>query len=167
MKRILISAAAAAAFAVSLAQPVASQDLASQIVGVWKYTSQNIKEVETGKIDHPYGQNPTGLIVYTKGGHVVFALAGDNRKVPASPAFTDAERIALFNTMAGASGTYKVEGNTLTVTYTTSWNQTWTGVTQKRQIEIVGNKLTVTSAPVKSTQTGKDIVFTVTYERVE
>jgi hypothetical protein len=37
----------------------------------------------------------------------------------------------------------------------------------KRQIEIVGNKLTVRSAPVKSTQTGKDIVFTVTYERVE
>jgi hypothetical protein len=130
MKHSLATAAAVIAVALWLTQPAASQDLASQIVGVWKYTSQNVKEVETGKIDHPYGQNPTGHIVYTKGGHVVFALAGDNRKVPASPALTDAERIALFTTMAGASGTYKVEGNTLTVTYTTSWNQTWTGVTQ-------------------------------------
>ena len=125
------------------------------------------KEVETGKVDHPFGKNPTGHIVYTKGGHVVFARAGDNRKAPANPQFTDAERAELFKTMAGASGTYKVEGNTLTVTYGASWNQTWTGVTQKRQIEIVGNKLTVTSAPVKSGATGKDIIFEVTYERVE
>ena len=165
MKHFLASAAAATAFA-CLAQPATSQDLASQIVGVWKWTSSAIKEVETGKIDHPLGQNPSGQVVYTKGGHVVFALAGDNRKTPASP-FTDADRIALFNTMSAAGGTYKVEGNTLTVTYTTSWNQTWTGVTQKRQIEIAGNKLTSTSAPYKSMQTGKDMIFVATLERVE
>ena len=165
MKRILISAATAA-FALTLVQPVPAQDLASQIVGVWKYTSSSNKEVETGKVDHPYGKNPTGHIVYTKGGHVVFAVAGDNRKAPANSQFTDADRAELFKTMAAASGTYKVEGNTLTVTYGASWNQTWTGVTQKREIEIVGNKLTITSAPVKS-GTGKDIIFVVTLERVE
>jgi len=166
MKHLLTSAAAATAFSLWLVHPAASQDLASQIVGVWKWTSSTIKEVETGKIDHPFGQNPSGQVIYTKGGHVVFALAGDNRKTPASP-FTDADRIALFNTMSAAGGTYKVEGNTLTVTYTTSWNQTWTGVAQKRQIEIVGNKLTSTSAPYKSMQTGKDTIFVVTYERIE
>jgi len=166
MKHLLASAVAVIAFALWFSQPAASQDLASQIVGVWKWTSSTNKEVETGKINHPYGENPSGQIVYTKGGHVVFALAGDNRKTPASPV-TDADRIALFNTLSAAGGTYKVEGNTLTVTYTTSWNQTWTGVKQKRQIEIAGNKLTITSEPVKSTQTGKDIIFVATYERVE
>jgi hypothetical protein len=166
MNRILMLAVTLA-FVQAITSPVPAQDIASQIVGVWKYTGQNIKELETGKVDYPYGQKPTGHIVYTKGGHVVFVLASGDRKMPASPAFTDPERIALFNTMAGASGTYKVEGNTLTVTYSTSWNQTWTGATQKRHIEIVGNKLTATSSPIKSTQTGKDIIFTVTYERVE
>jgi len=82
MKHLLTSAAVATAFSLWLAQPAASQDLASQIVGVWKWTSSTNKEVETGKINHPYGQNPSGQIVYTKGGHVVFALAGDNRKPP-------------------------------------------------------------------------------------
>jgi Lipocalin-like domain len=135
---------------------VPAQDLSSQIVGVWKFISLSNKEVETGKVDHPYGMNPTGHIVYTKGGHAVFTLAGDNRKAPANPQFTDADRAELFNTMAAASGTYKVEGNTLTVIYGASWNQTWTGITQKRQIEIVGNKLTVTSAPFKNANTGKD-----------
>ena len=33
--------------------------------------------------------------------------------------------------------------------------------------QIVGNKLTLMSAPYKSPQTGQDTVFGVTYERVE
>jgi len=72
----------------------------------------------------------------------------------------------LFNTMVALSGTYQVEGNTVTVTYTTSWNQTFTGTTQKRQIELAGNKLTVTSAPFKNEQ-GQDAIIVVTLERVE
>jgi hypothetical protein len=31
---------------------------------------QHIKEVASGKIDYPFGQNPTGLLVYTKGGGI-------------------------------------------------------------------------------------------------
>jgi hypothetical protein len=53
------------------------------------------------------------------------------------------------------------------MTYSGSWNQAWTGTTQKRQIEIVGNKLTLMSAPYKSPQTEQDTVFIVTYERVD
>jgi len=97
----------------------------------------------------------------------VYAVFGDNRKAPAGAAATDAERAGLFNTMAAATGTYKVEGNMLAITYTGSWNQSWTATTQKRQIEIVGNKLTLMSAPFKSAQTGQDTVFVVSYERVE
>jgi Lipocalin-like domain len=165
MKGTLISAVALA-FPLTWAQRAATQDLASQLVGVWKLTSQSTKEVATGKINHPFGEKPTGHIIYTKGGHVAFVLAADNRKAPAGPNFTDAERINLFNTIAAASGTYKVEGNSIIVTYEASWNQTWTGITQKRQFEIEGNKVTVTSAPFKNLA-GQDIVFVVTYERIE
>jgi Lipocalin-like domain len=165
MKHTLISATGLA-FLLSWTQPAPTQDLASQLVGVWMFTSQSTKELATGKINHPFGEKPTGHFVYTKGGHAVFVLAGDNRKAPAGPIATDDERINLFNTMAAASGTYKVEGNTIIATYTASWNQTWTGISQKRQFEIVGNKLTVTSAPTKDLA-GQDIVFVVTYERVE
>ena len=97
----------------------------------------------------------------------MFLLVGENRKPPASSTITDAERIQLFKTMASASGTYKVEGKDLIQTFSASWNQAWTGTTQKRQFEITGNKLTVTSPPVKSALTGHDIIFVVTYERVE
>jgi hypothetical protein len=162
----LISAATVA-FLTSLAQTASAQDLASQIVGAWKWTSHVYKEVATGKTTNVYGDKPSGLMVYTKGGSLVYAVFGDNRKAPASAPATDADRAGLFNTMAAATGTYKVEGNMLAITYNGSWNQSWTGTTQKRQIEIVGNKLTLMSAPFKSAQTGQDTVFVVSYERVE
>ena len=162
----LISAATVG-FLISFAQTASAQDMASQIVGAWKWTSHVYKEVATGKTTHVYGEKPSGLMVYTKGGNLVYAVFGDNRKAPAGAAATDAERAGLFNTMAAATGTYKVEGNMLAITYSGSWNQSWTATTQKRQIEIVGNKLTLMSAPFKSAQTGQDTVFVVSYERVE
>lgn len=159
--------AAAAAFLISFAATAAAQDLATRIVGTWNWTSHVYKEVATGKTSNVYGEQPSGLIVFTKGGHLVYAVFGDNRKPPASGSATEAERAGLFNTMAAAAGTYKVEGNTLAITYSGSWNQSWTGTTQKRQIEIVGNRLSLTSVPFKSAQTGQETVFVVTYDRVE
>ena len=97
----------------------------------------------------------------------MFVLVGDNRAKPAGAAVTDAEAVGLFRTLASGSGAYKVEGKTLTATFDTSWNERWTGTTQKRYVEIVGNKLTITSDPVKATATGLDIVITNVLERVE
>ncbi|UCG97525.1 MAG: lipocalin-like domain-containing protein [Burkholderiales bacterium] len=157
----------AAAFFLCFAQTSSAQDLASQIIGAWKWTGHVYKEVATGKTTNVFGEKPSGLQVFTKGGNAVFAVFHDSRKAPAANPATEAERAALFATMAAAISTYKVEGNTLTMTYSGSWNQSWTGTTQKRQIEIVGNKLTLMSAPFKSAQTGQDTVFVVTYERAD
>jgi hypothetical protein len=159
--------AVAFAFFVTWAQPAPAQELPPPIVGVWKYASIYDKDLATGSVTYPQGENPGGQLIYTKGGHFAFLLVGDNRKPPASSTIADAERIQLFKAMASASGAYKVEGKDLIMTFNASWNQSWTGTTQKRQFEIVGNKLTVTSPPVKSVATGHDIIFVVTYERVE
>jgi hypothetical protein len=141
--------------------------LATSIVGVWKYVSFIDKEVETGTVLNPFGENPSGYIVYTKGGHIVFSLVGD-RDVPNSPNPSDPERIALFKSSSSCGGRYNIEDDgSVTVSWDASWNQWWTGRSQKRQIEIEGNKMTITSAPTKSVATGHEIVFVTTLERVE
>jgi hypothetical protein len=96
---------------------------------------------------------------------LLFALFGEGRQKPAIP-FTDADRAKLFTTLAAGSGTYRVEGKTLTSTFDASWHELWTGTTQKRTIEIVGNKLTLTSEPVKNAA-GIEIVFVNVLERAE
>ncbi len=78
-------------------------DLASSIVGVWRYVSFIDKEVETGKILKPFGETPSGYIVYTKGGHILFTLIGD-REIPKTPNPSDPERIALFKSSSSCGG---------------------------------------------------------------
>ena len=96
----------------------------------------------------------------------MFVLVAENRAKPASAAVTDAEAAALYRTMAAGSGAYKVEGKTVIATWDTMSNQAWTGTTQKRYVDIVGNKLTISSDPVK-TSDGLEVVLTNTLEKVE
>jgi len=166
MKRIA-TLTVAAAFLVTSAMAASAQDLAAQIVGVWKFVSNSNKETATGKIMKPYGEKPNGYIVYTKGGRVIFSLvAGEGRPKPGASGATDAERATLFRSLATGSGTYKVEGDAIIVTYDSSWHEVWTGTTQKRNIAISGNKLTQTSAPTKNAD-GQEIIFENVLEKVE
>jgi hypothetical protein len=61
-----ILAAMTAALGLASACPARSEDIASQIVGVWKYVSLNNKEVASGKTAYPLGEKPNGYMVYTK-----------------------------------------------------------------------------------------------------
>src|SRR5262245_61195742 len=131
MKRALLFHALAAALGLTFAFPVQSQDFASQIVGVWKVISLYNKETATGKIVNPYGEKPNGYIIYTKGGRIVFTVvAGEGRPKPGAAGATDVERATLFSSLATGSGTYKVDGDAIFVTYDVSWHELWTGTTQ-------------------------------------
>ena len=150
--------------AIATFSPAPAQDSGS-VVGVWRYVAQTITEVQSGKVMKPFGDNPTGHVHFTKGGRGIFVLFGEGRQKPALP-IRDEDKVKLFNTFAGGSATYKVEGNTITTNYETSWHELWTNTVQKRTFEIVGNKLTVTSAPAKNAA-GVDVIFTIVLERVE
>ena len=165
-RRILCSAALGG-LALSSTTPgtAAAQDVGSPIVGMWKYISNVQVETASGKVVKPYGDKVSGYLTYTKGGRMLWAHFGDNRPKPAVP-FTDADRAKLFNTLSAGSGTYTTDGKTLTVTYDSSWNEIWTGTTGKRTFEIVGNKLTVTSNPVKQAD-GVETTFVIVLERIE
>ena len=165
MRKWIATFVATAALFVTQSMPAPAQDLGAQLVGMWKYVSLTQTETASGKVTKPFGDNPRGYLIYTKGGRFVWALFSDNRQKPGMPV-TDADRANLFTTLSAGSGTYKVEGNTLTATYDTSWHELWTGTTQKRKIEISGNKLTSSAEPTTS-GSGAQIIFVQVLERVE
>jgi hypothetical protein len=165
MNRIALFAAASAFLATS-GMPATAEDLASQIVGIWKYVSVSNKEVATGKVTHPFGEKPIGYNVYTNAGRLIWTLIGDNRAKPAGAVATDAERLRLFDTLSTGSTTYKVDADTYMSTIEASWLETWTGTTQKRKIAITGNRLTVTSDPYKNLA-GQEMIFEIVLDRVE
>jgi len=166
MKRTLISAVTLA-FLLMLPEPSAAQDLASSIVGAWKLTSYARKELATGKTAATYGERPVGYAYYTKGGRSYIFTMSQDRKKNEKVEPTDAERVELFKSMYAFGGTYKTEGNKLMINVDIAWIQSWVGTTQTYQVEIAGNKLTVTTLPFKSPLDGQDVVVGITYERAE
>ena len=159
---------AATALALLLASPVvaADEDVASQMVGVWKRTGLVQKIVATGETSKPDGENPGGMLIFTRGGHFMWIYIADGRKSPASQPPTDDERIYLQKTANSGGGTYKVEGDKVTALYTASTNQVFTGTERATRVQVSGKVLTWTSAPFK-TADGKEAFAIITFERLE
>jgi len=146
--------------------PAASVENA--LVGTWQLKSFSLVVVDTKETSRPYGENPTGYIQFSPGGHMVMFLAAGELKPPASGGYTDAERADVHRAIVGAyAATYTVEGNTVTYHVLTSWRPEWIGRDQIRYFEINGANLTIKTTPVTFSRTGQSIVATLTFDRVE
>ena len=138
------------------------------LVGTWQLKSFSLIVVDTKETSRPYGENPTGYIQFSPGGHMVMFLAAGELKPPAAGHYTDADRADVHRGIVGAyAGTYAVEGNKVTYHVLTSWRPEWIGRDQIRYFEIDGTKLTITTTPVTFSRTGQSIVATLTFDRVE
>ena len=138
------------------------------LVGTWQLKGFSLIVVDTKETSRPYGENPTGYIQFSPGGHMVMFLAAGELKPPASGSYTDAERADVHRAIVGAyAATYTVEGNKVTYHVLTSWRPEWIGRDQIRYFEINGKNLTITTTPVTFSRTGQSIVATLTFDRVE
>ena len=95
------------------------------LVGTYKIVSQDL-EVD-GVATQPLGKAPHGYLVLTPTRFVGF-YTGDNRKFGTSVA----DKAALFETLGGWSGTYRVEGGKIIIAVDASWTEVWNGKDQVR-----------------------------------
>jgi hypothetical protein len=145
-----------------------SADNPSPLIGTWRLTSQSMLTSDTNETSRPYGEHPIGYLQYSPGGHMVVFLAAKNIKQPAGSIYSDAERVEIHKAILGAyAGTYRVEGNTVIHHVLASWWPHLIGTDLIRYFELNGNKLTIKTAPTKSADNGKEVVGTLSFERVE
>jgi hypothetical protein len=79
----------------------------AKVLGIWKLVSLEIEVQETGRMEPPMGEKPSGYAVFTQEGRAFFILTGALRE----PATNDEERAGLLNTLVAYTGTYRVEGD--------------------------------------------------------
>ena len=121
---------------------IASPSLGEQsLVGTYKVISQDVEV--GGSATQPLGKTPHGYIVLTPT-RAVFFITAENRKFGTS---ID-EKAALFDTLVGWSGTYRVEGGRIVFAVDASWVENWNGKDQVRNWALSGNRLTFTSDPM-------------------
>jgi hypothetical protein len=162
--RILLKAVVAAALMICTGFLVPAR-AADTVVGAWRLVAVTEQETANKVVHKPLGEHPLGLIIFTADGHMSFMMADPARKAAAAPKATDAEAAALYRTMAGYSGKYRVDGDKLTNHPLVAWNQAWNDTDQRRTAVISGNTLTVTTAPFVSPFYSTEIVSVLTFER--
>jgi hypothetical protein len=136
------------------------------IAGVWKLKAYSRRFLDTGEVRDD--MLPHAYIIYTPGGHMMSVTVEENRQPPASEVLTDKERIRLFKTIVSAySGTYAVEGDTITHDVEMSWNEAWTGTRQLRRFRIDGDTMTLETTPRTAGADNRMCVNTLRWERVE
>jgi len=150
----------------ALAGTARAQDIASTVVGVWKVISIETKEVVSGKAVRPLG-DVVGTFMFTRGGRFSGMVFSVNRKAPAAANATEAERVALFNSMVAYNGVYQIDGNKLILTIDNSHIQSWNGTQRPLTVEISGTRLMGKSAPLKASTTGLDVFAEVVWEKLE
>jgi hypothetical protein len=168
LNRKIVTAVLLAVFAVCIvALQTRAADISKSLVGTWRVTSYSRMTLDTNEVSRPFGENPIGYIQYSPGGHmIVFLSAGEMPKV--NPPFSDANQAAIYSKIFDAyAGTYSVDGIKVTHHIVASWRPDWVGGDQIRFVDLNGDKLTIKTAPLVSSLTGKQIVSTLTFERIE
>jgi hypothetical protein len=156
MRRILLVIAAVALVAAGGPLFAQQQTTKEQLLGTWKVL--NLKAVSDDKVSYPLGDQVTGYVTITPTRLWLLFVDG-TRKVPAAPALTDAEAIAMMKTQVAWTGKYTTaeqtaEGIKLTAHVDTASSQAITGNDRVYFMRVDGNKLMVKSPGVIVPMTG-------------
>lgn len=142
-----------------------SIDSRSRIIGTWRLLSWRRKVVDTGEESDPLGPDPFGYINYAPEGRVMVFVLKRGRPKPGSSPPTDAEKVALFDSLFAYVGTYAVDRDRVVHTLDGSWNELWTGTQQTRLLGFEDGRLIYTTPEAVDPMTGELCTYRVTFER--
>ena len=139
-----------------------------QLYGTWRLVRFGRIAAATGERSEDFGKHPSGYLTYTRDGRMIAVLVKEGRKKFADLSkATDAERAELFNGVVAYAGKFTLDGNRVTHHVDVSWNETWTGTEQIRNITLEGRKLFIRSEPRASGYDGKLVTAEIEWEKVE
>jgi hypothetical protein len=137
-----------------------------RLLGTWTLVSAVREEIPSGAKIEMFGQNPHGFINYGPDGRMIALITRRDRKAAANGRPTPTEAEALFRSMLSYAGTFTVEGDVVTHHVDISWNQSFTGGTQKRHFKLEGDRLILSTPQSHDPIDGKLSVRYMTWQRV-
>ena len=134
------------------------------VLGIWKLLSFAREDAVSGEIIRPWGEAPSGYLMYLPDGHMSAVLTAGGRQA-AVPA--DEKQVAkLYSNMAAYAGTYTVHDNTVVHHVEVAWLPSWVGSDQPRHLKLEGDTLTIRTQPIRNTAEAKDYVYILVFSRV-
>jgi hypothetical protein len=169
ISRLVQLLALCGACAVMVPPSVYGQSLKEQLLGTWTLVSWTRV---AGDVEEPafLGRDAVGQIMFAPDAHMCFNAMRRNRSQFGSRDFqggTPDEKTAAYDSYTGYCGRYEVneQERSVVVQLELSSYPNYTGTTQKRFVEVVGNRLRISTPPIPSG--GRQTVFVVVWERAK
>ena len=141
---------------------------AVDLVGTWRLLTW-ASEGDDGTIDHPMGDRPEGVLVYTADGTMITTIGEPGRKpidggdMLAGPAD---QRLTAMITFIAYSGTFHVEGPDVVHDVTMSLFPNWIGTKQRRHVTLSTDRRELTLRADPLVLRGRRSTQRLTWERV-
>jgi len=144
-------------------------EVARQLVGAWRLISFEIRR-EDGALIHPFGKDATGSIIYTGNGRMTAQVLRGGRPLSAAEdqmQGTPEEIEAYYKGCVAYFGSYEVNVEEGFVIHHVegSLYPNWEGDDQKRFFKFSGNRLQLSTPPMK--WGGGEMTAVLVWERIE
>jgi hypothetical protein len=122
------------------------------IIGPWNLLAMEATS-QDGAVMHPFGESPTGMILYDPSGYMFYiAMRSDRGNFESGDVLggTPEEKVAAFESFDAYNGTYEVNIDDQIITHTVEASRTpnWKGTKQVRHFRLSGNKLIIETPPI-------------------
>ncbi len=142
---------------------------AHTLVGTWRLVSMEVKAASR-ETTYPWGRDVTGRLIYTANGQMSLHIMKPNRTAFSSEDLeggTAEEIQAAFDGYHAYFGTYSLDARTRTVIHRIEGSlfPNWVGHEQRRTVNPLANRLTLTSSPILVG--GREEIFLTVWARIK
>jgi len=140
---------------------------ADELNGTWQLVSYTRTIVSTGEKSDVFGKEAKGYIMYGRDGRMLCIITDKRPNVPDVTKMTDKDRVELYKTIIAYGGTYTYDGKTVKHKVDISWNESWNGTVQVRNVKFEGNRLILSAEPAVGALDGKLRKLEIVWERAK
>ena len=117
--------------------------LRERLIGTWRLIAAEREDLPSGKKTAFLGENPTGFLHYMPEGRMLALITRAGRKKPAALVANAVEAEALIRSMISYGARYECIGNEVHHHCDISWNESFTGTVQRRNVSFDGSRMTL------------------------
>ncbi len=138
---------------------------ASALIGSWRMVSWTREAVATGEVTDALGADPVGYIAYHADGRMMATVFSSARPGPKEGGWTDAEKVALYDTLLAYVASYTLEQDRVVHHVEAAWNPNWQ-VDLSRPFTLDGDSLVISGAPGIDPATGEEVIYRMEFVKV-
>jgi hypothetical protein len=139
-----------------------------KLVGTWKLVSASSTDASGAHLDPPYGNNPAGLLTYTRDGRVTALISYGGRKplsIGAKPPTLLEEQAEAFKTFLAYAGRYRLDADKVIHRIEISSIQNYVNRELIRRMKFEGHQLILITP--STMVNGKMQAIELVWERIE